>query len=240
MPPFRYLLRRTGAERAMALALAPCCHVSAARPQFRGFMEAAPILAKVMQGNRGGRRGASSVLRPGSECYDEPLSLSDWSSMDTDEFRLMKEYAARDYLQHIRDLEKHTAALRAHVDETRELALPGGIDYGAMVASGGIVNKDGVPNAVIKLQEAVSEYCAELAGYVDEMDEANRCLQRLESPVQRDVLRLYYLAAAKSWEEVAQKLFYSKMQVLRIKSAALVSLYDVMPLKWKIPVHRAV
>lgn len=160
--------------------------------------------------------------------------------METDEFRLMKEYAARDYMQHIRDLGKHTAALRSHIDEVRELALPSGIDYGEMVSTGGLVSKDGVPNAVIKLQEAISEYCVELAGYVDEMDEASRCLQRLEFPVQRDVLRMYYLAGAKSWEEVAQKLFYSKMQVLRIKAAALVELYDVMPLKWKVPVHRAI
>lgn len=97
--------------------------------------------------------------------------------------RYRAEQAAR-YMEHVGPLGSRIRMLREEVEAQRALVESvRGIDY-ASIGGGGSPSADAVPDAVIRLQGLVSDYCTELAGYMGE----RRAGRRMRSCADSDAL----------------------------------------------------
>lgn len=153
------------------------------------------------------------------------------------EWEEFKAEQAAAWLEHVRGLAHDVARMQDRVDVLRSLALPSGIDYTRPVVSSSL-SPDAIPNAVAKLQDAIGDYCADLAAYVDESHDAATRLGRLADDRYRIVLILYYING-KTWREVGNAAGYDQDHCRRIRTEALPYVYDVMPREWKTPIPRA-
>ena len=155
----------------------------------------------------------------------------------TDEFAEWKAEQAAKWLRHIRELKHTIARIEDEIEVQRSLMLPGGIDYQRPVVSAS-PSADAIPNAVARLDEMVGEYMTELAGYVDEVGDARRCVSMLSDGRHRNVVTYYYLLGY-PWIVVGDKMGYAPDWCRQLRDDALPLVYDVMPREWKQPIPRA-
>ena len=106
------------------------------------------------------------------------------------EWEEFKAEQAAAWLEHVRGLAHDVARMQDRVDVLRSLALPSGIDYTRPVVSSS-PTADAIPNAVAKLVDAIGDYCADLAAYVDESHDAATRLALIGDGRYRCVLTLY-------------------------------------------------
>ena len=157
----------------------------------------------------------------------------------SDEYGRYRAQQAARYMEHIRSLGSRIRMLQSEVDAQRELMESvRGIDYAGMGGSGS-PTADAIPDAVIRLQGLVSDYCTELAGYMGERKAAHEALCRLARPEQAEALAAHYLRG-ESWEEVCVSMHYTWQGMMSLRGRALAALWDEMPHEWRDPRHLAV
>ena len=147
------------------------------------------------------------------------------------EFDEWKAEQAAKWLRHIRELKHDIARLEDDIEVQRSLALPSGIDY-SMPSVSKSPSPDAIPNAVVRLQDAIAEYATELVGYLDEKDEARMCIGMLDDARHRAVLSLYYVNGH-SWVTVSKVMHYEVSWCKRLRNEALPLMYDHMPRQWR-------
>lgn len=155
----------------------------------------------------------------------------------TTEYDEWKAEQAVAWLRHIRELKHDIARLEDDIEVQMSLALPRGIDYSVPKVAAS-PNRDAIPDAVARLEEAIAGYCTELVGYLDEKDQARDCISRLEDARYRAVLGMYYVNGH-SWETVGEKVGYSEVHCKELRSEALPLVYEIMPREWRTMVPRA-
>lgn len=165
---------------------------------------------------------------------DAPDAGASLRSADGDRYRAE---CSRRYMEHVGALGSAVRRLQAEIDDVRAMLLPGGLSYGAPASPN--VRTDAIPDGVARLHGLVADYCAELAGYVDEVRGAHAALARLSDERARSVLTLHYLHGM-TWAQVAAGLSYSRQHVKALARAALADLYDFLPPAWAPPVQRAI
>lgn len=154
-----------------------------------------------------------------------------------DEFARWKAEQAAAWLDHVRGLALSVEGMRDRVELLRSLALPAGIDYSKPVVSTS-PSADQIPNAVIKLQEAIADYCTELSAYVDESRDAKLRLASIGDWRYREAVTRYYVDGM-SWREVGDRMGYVPDWCRQLRDEALPIVYDVMPNEWRVMVPRA-
>ncbi len=153
------------------------------------------------------------------------------------EWEKFKAEQAAAWLEHVRELALDVAKTQDRVDVLRSMALPSGIDYSAPMVSTS-PTADQIPNAVAKLVDAMGEYCADLAAYVDESHDAAERLKMLEDGRHRLIIMLYYVNG-KTWGQVGKAANYAPDYCRHIRDEALPLVYNVMPKEWKTQIPRA-
>lgn len=146
--------------------------------------------------------------------------------MITDEAKIVKALA---YVDHIRDL-----SIRKHQREAEIETLRGELGLASSALGDRVFvspSADAIPNAVIRLQELIKVYCTDLSEYVDEIKAFSILLSRLK-PTHHRVLSMRCLNML-SYSKIASKMGYSKRTIYRIRDAALIALYEVMPEYWR-------
>lgn len=156
----------------------------------------------------------------------------------TEEMDHYKRSQARAYLKRVGKLGIKCKAIKAEIDYQRDL-VGGlrGIDYTQSYTKTSCAGDDPTVNAVVRLQELIRDYCAELASYTAEVAVAHECLGRMGS-VGADVLRLHYLCGH-SWEEVGARVEYAPDYARGVARSALVEFYKFMPHAERDPMHPA-
>ena len=89
-----------------------------------------------------------------------------------------------------------------------------------VLPSSGAGPSDHVGLSVEKLWEISAQINADIDRYTDEREKIHAAIEALEDERQRNVMRLYYLNGL-TWEQVAEKVNYSYMQVCRLHGYAL-------------------
>lgn len=161
------------------------------------------------------------------------------------EFDEWKAEQAAKWLEHVRSLALDVARIQDRVDVLRSLAMPSGIDYSRPVVSSS-PSADAIPNAVVKLMDAMREYLDQLDAYVYESMDAARRIEEIGDGRYRAVLSLYYVSG-NTWEQVGEKLkkwdngkfTYSPEYCRHLRNDALPFVYDVMPREWRTQIPRA-
>ena len=119
-------------------------------------------------------------------------------------------------------LEESAAAHYARADNLK------GIDYSAVRVQSS-PTPDAIPNAVaepIAVGDKLTAISDSARAWVDEADAA---LAEMGSPHEAMCLRLYYVQAANSWDDVCVSMGRTYDSVMKLRRRALVHAYDVMP-----------
>lgn len=156
----------------------------------------------------------------------------------TDEWDRYRRAQAEKWLKHVRKLGERVEVMQREIEAERDAA--GGlkaVQYDGMPRSAS--SGDALPNAVIVIQERISDYVSELSRYTCEREEAHRALQAVDDPLEHRALVYYYLLGD-SWEECCVKMHYSYDGMMKLRARALCSAYDVMPHAWRDPMEPAV
>lgn len=158
----------------------------------------------------------------------------------SDEWSRYRREQAERWLGHVAARVRRVDALRAEVDAKRtELDGLHAIDYSRPAVSVGMATgDDAMVDALYGLNRAISGYCRELADLTAEQADAHARLASLADATGAAALSMHYLAGLE-WTEVADRLGYSKRHVFRIRDAALVEAYGVMPPEWRDPLPPA-
>lgn len=143
-----------------------------------------------------------------------------------DELEDFKVQTAANYLERVGKLRTRVDALQAAVDELYTSAIKG-TDYSKAVVTVS-PTPDGVPNAVIKAQEAIARYAELQAEYVGAIDDAVQLIERLDDSTCAAMLMRHYIKRD-TWEKVCVDLNYSYSRVMVLRREALAAFYDVMP-----------
>lgn len=157
----------------------------------------------------------------------------------TEEFDKYKRRQAAAWLESVAKLREHCAALQTEIDDVRQSASGlSGMDYSAPAVSKS-PSADSIPNAVVRIQSLISDYCTELASSLEERKKAHDALARMEDKAHASALRRHYLAG-QPWELVCVEMGYSWDGMMKLRRRALVEAYDVMPVDRRDPMHPAV
>lgn len=155
----------------------------------------------------------------------------------TEEYERYKASMAAQWLEHVakvgrrlRALEDEIAAQRANAEGVQAVC------YDGMPRS----PSDGqaLPNAVIRLQDLIADYCEEQAEYVEVQRDAHERLRKMDDPSRAECLAKHYLLGWK-WERVCVHMDYTWDGMMGLRRRALADAYDVMPPAWRDPVHSA-
>lgn len=129
---------------------------------------------------------------------------------------------AKKYLRSIRTQNKCIDSLIAEKDRLKQIAEGvSGMSYDDVkVQSARVTAGNRQTDAVYKLIDLEERITAEIDRYVDMREEAAIRIDRLPLANERAVLRYRYLCDMK-WEDIAEKMNYSLMQLHRIHARAL-------------------
>ena len=136
---------------------------------------------------------------------------------------------ASQYVSYIRSLACRKASREQEIESLRNT-------LGSTLSTLGIrISKspspDAIPNTVIRLDAIIATYEMELAEYVQGLEQFIQAIDQLE-PLHAQVLTLHYVDGLE-YLEVAERIGYNISHVYRLRAAALIALYDVMPYEWR-------
>lgn len=156
-----------------------------------------------------------------------------------DEYESYKAEQAERWLDRIRRLGSRVDTLRMEIDAERQAAS--GLKAVRFDGMPRAKRSDGdaMVDAVARIQERVADYASELSGYLDERQEAHDALSAMGDEACRRALTMRYLLGL-PWERVCVDMGYSWGGMMKLRRRALVSAYDVMPVRHRDPKHPAV
>lgn len=112
-----------------------------------------------------------------------------------------------------------------------------GIDYtNERVANSAEVHQ--LEEAICRVEDAVIQWAANQAAFVEEATDAATRISHLEHAVERRALLLHYLDG-RTWEYICELMDYSWQRMMEIRKAAVLHMYDLMPTEWRDPRHPA-
>lgn len=154
-----------------------------------------------------------------------------------EEYERYKRAQAAKWLEHVRGLSIRADKLKAEVDMQRGM-MDGvkGVSYDG--GGGGASSDDAVLRAVARLQSAISRYAVELASLVDEQEEAHAALAKLDRAEHEAALTKHYVLG-ETWEKACVDMGYTWDGMMSLRRQALSAAYDVMPPRWRDPLHPA-
>lgn len=141
----------------------------------------------------------------------------------------MKCMTAKQYLRQIRAQNRRIDSLIAEKDRLTAIAEGvSGMSYDDVkVQSARVTPGNRQTDAVCKLIDIEERITAEIDNYVDMREDAERYISQLKSPVERDLLRNYYLMGL-TWEQVAELMNYDLRYLFKLHGRALISFAKVM------------
>ena len=155
-----------------------------------------------------------------------------------DEYDRYRRAQAARWLEHVRGLGARVRAIQSEIDAHRQLAEGvGALRYDR--EGHAQPTADAIPDAVARIEEMVADYVAELAGFVEEQREAHEAISRLRRSEYSEALTRRYLIG-QSWERICVDMGYSWDGMKTLRYRALSELYDLMPARWRDPVHQAI
>lgn len=129
-------------------------------------------------------------------------------------------------LQQYKKIEREVQGLKERLDEMRLTMIAPTIPQLTGLPSGGIVTD--------KVMKAVERYLAASEVFANKLDELTgelyyieACIDHLEDPNERTLLRLRYIAGMK-WENICVEMNYAWAQIHRIHADALI---HILPIK---------
>ena len=141
----------------------------------------------------------------------------------------MKCMTAKQYLRQIRAQNRRIDSLIAEKDRLTAIAEGvSGMSYDDVkVQSARVTPGNRQTDAVCKLIDIEERITYEIDRYVDMREDAERYISQLKSPVERDLLRNYYLTGL-TWEQVAELMNYDLRYLFKLHGRALISFAKVM------------
>lgn len=139
-------------------------------------------------------------------------------------------HCSKAYLDYIRSLNLRIQTLQESIERQRSLMLPSGIAYTESVSQS--LSGDDLEQGIIKLTDLITQYCTELAEYVEQEMIAHKLFESLSKPEYTVALTKYYLQG-KSWEQVCVDMGYSWQGMMSLRKKALVEVYYSMPEEWR-------
>lgn len=139
-------------------------------------------------------------------------------------------FAARLYVEHVRDLKLHEMVVATELADARAGAVRA--QSLSRSSGGGSEHGDDAVFALVeRMQELQREWEADAAELASEREEFRRCLLQMADPRHRMLLSMR--TAGRTWREIGEELRYSKSQTLRLAESAYVALWPVMPEPWR-------
>lgn len=139
-------------------------------------------------------------------------------------------FAARLYVEHVRDLRLHEMVVATELADARAGAVRA--QSLSRSSGGGSEHGDDAVFALVeRMQELQREWEADAAELASEREEFRRCLIQMSDPRHRMLLSMR--TAGRTWREIGEELRYSKSQTLRLAESAYVALWPVMPEPWR-------
>lgn len=139
-------------------------------------------------------------------------------------------FAARLYVEHVRDLRLHEMVVATELADARAGAVRA--QSLSRSSGGGSEHGDDAVFALVeRMQELQREWEADAAELASEREEFRRCLVQMADPRHRMLLSMR--TAGRTWREIGEELRYSKSQTLRLAESAYVALWPVMPEPWR-------
>lgn len=131
---------------------------------------------------------------------------------------------AKQYLRQIRAQNRRIDSLIAEKDRLKQIAEGvSGMSYDSIkVQAARVTPGNRQTDAVCKLIDLEKRITAEIDRYVDMREEAERCILRIQSQTEQDVLRNYYLTGL-TWEQVAELMNYDLRYLFKLHGRALIS-----------------
>lgn len=156
----------------------------------------------------------------------------------TEEYERYKAAQAARWLEHVARLGRRKHALEDEITHMREEA-----DGVRAIAYDGMPHAqsdgDALELSVIRLQERIKGYATEIAEYVEAQHEAHEALRKIEDAACAECLTRHYLMGW-TWERTCVAMQYSWDGMMGLRRRALASAYEVMPTKWRDPMHSAI
>lgn len=136
---------------------------------------------------------------------------------------------AKQYLRQIRTLNRRIDSLIAEKDRLKQIAEGvSGMSYDDVkVQAARVTPGSRQTDAVCKLCDLEERITNEIDRYVDMREDAERCILRIQSQTEQDVLRNYYLTGL-TWEQVAELMNYDLRYLFKLHGRALISFAKVM------------
>ena len=157
----------------------------------------------------------------------------------TEEWERYRRGQAAKWLEHIHRLGARVETMRREIDAEREAASGlKAIQYDGM-PNAATSTGDALPNAVIRIQERIAAFVEEMERYTDERGRAHDALSGMSDPLEHRALTYHYLLGY-SWEECCVRMHYSYDGMMKLRRRALADAYEVMPMEWRDPMHRAI
>lgn len=157
----------------------------------------------------------------------------------SEEYDRYKRAQAARWLESVGKLRGECDSLEDSIQELHDRAAGlKGMDYSTPAVSSS-TSPDALPNAVIRVQDMVSELCARLGELMEEQRAAEEALACMQDVAGREALRRHYLNG-QTWEGTCVAMAYSWDGMMKLRRRALVELYGHMPAKWRDPVHPAI
>lgn len=157
----------------------------------------------------------------------------------SEEYDRYKRAQAARWLESVGKLRGECDSLEDSIQELHDRAAGlKGMDYSAPAVSSS-TSPDALPNAVIRVQDMVSELCARLGELMEEQRAAEEALACMQDVAGREALRRHYLNG-QTWEGTCVAMAYTYDGMMTLRKRALAELYDHMPAKRRDPMHPAI
>lgn len=155
-----------------------------------------------------------------------------------EEYERYKAAQAARWLEHVAQLGTRCATLQAAIEQERANA-----EGVRAVCFDGMPRAqstgDALPNAVIRIQDAIRDFMTELAGYVEAQTDAHERITRMQDAACSGCLERHYVLGH-PWERVCVDMGYSWQGMMSLRRRALAMAYEVMPTEWRDPMESAV
>ena len=155
------------------------------------------------------------------------------------EYRSYTAAKSRAYLSHIRSLILTVRQLQSEMEGLEALASGlTGIDYTRPIIRTS-PSQDRLERVVIRLDSMRDEYAAELAGYLEEQNEAHGLIGLAGQPYAALLTERYL--HGRTWADTADAICYQETYArTELHEEALARIYPHLPAPWRDPTHRAV
>lgn len=132
---------------------------------------------------------------------------------------------ANEYLEEIRTLKARVEFRKNEIEEMKSALDVGGISYESIAA--GDVNRDALPEGVLKLVSYIDALDRELDEYQENVSVALKIIESLP-PDLEGIARSYYIDGH-TWRFIEDETHYSHTSIMRKRRRILVLAYKLMP-----------